>query len=160
MVKGEGIMQKRWTKERTDFLIKNYATMSNLTLAKCLGTTRIAIGRKSDKLHLKKNKPGDNLIHNYFQKPSSDMYYILGFIVADGCIIDTFKEHRLCFGLNIKDRCILEYICQQVNYPVERIKDTVEKVKKLELKDGDVIVLKNLMSWSLYLPQVLMVLWL
>jgi len=51
MVKG-----KRWTREEEEFLIRNYGTMDNRTLATLLGRTVDSVTHKANRLGLKKSK--------------------------------------------------------------------------------------------------------
>jgi len=55
---------------------------------------------------------------SFFKKPSRSMYYILGFIFADGCVSE---DQRLMFS--IKDEVLLEKIAQTIG------KQTVRKLK-------------------------------
>src|SRR3989338_1486091 len=67
---------------------------------------RLGLKRKRDKPRLKVNE-------NYFKKWSANMSYVLGFILADGCIIKgTYKGYSdsLKFGVQLKDRDVLEKI--------------------------------------------------
>lgn len=67
---------------------------------------RLGIKRKRDKPRIKVDE-------NYFKNWSANMSYLLGFILADGCIIQgTYKGYSdsLKFGVQLRDRDVLEKI--------------------------------------------------
>lgn len=67
---------------------------------------RLGIKRKRDKPRLRVDE-------NYFKKWSANMSYLLGFILADGCIIQgTYRGYSdsLKFGVQSRDKDILEKI--------------------------------------------------
>jgi len=53
----------------------------------------------------------------YFHKWSHNMAYILGFILADGCIIKTKNKNQLILSFCIArfDKCILEFIRNEIS---------------------------------------------
>lgn len=112
---------KKWTEKDYQYLIENYSTMNNNILCKNLKCTKRALLHKTNKLRLKKKK---NYIINqtFFDDWSSDMAYILGFIITDGCISD---DNRLSFGVALKDKCILDYIGSKL-VPGKEIKISTE----------------------------------
>ena len=69
---------------------------------------------------------------DYFKTWSASMAYILGFILADGCIVhkDYCKttSNFLALGIHTKDRCILEFIRDEI-YPEAKIRD-VDYIRK------------------------------
>lgn len=70
---------------------------------------------KGEKLKLfrNKSKPRLRVNENYFKKWSHRMAYILGFILADGCIVKPKRLGHgdvLKFGVHVKDIDILEKI--------------------------------------------------
>jgi len=78
-----------------------------------------AILAKGERLGLKREtaKPKLKVDENYFEKWTPNMAYILGFIIADGCIIQgTYKGYSdsLKLGVHVKDRDILEKIKSQL----------------------------------------------
>jgi len=50
------VKRKRWTKEELEFLIKNYGTMDNRTLATMLGRSVGSIYYQASRLGLRKDK--------------------------------------------------------------------------------------------------------
>ena len=81
--------------------------------------SKTAIWAQGERLGLKQNRNYPRLAVNedYFKKWSSEMAYILGFILADGCIIEgTHKGYSgaLKFGVHPKDIDILEKIKKQL----------------------------------------------
>jgi len=79
-----------------------------------------AIMAQGERLGLKRirNRPRLKVNETYFEKWSPPMAYILGFILADGCIIrGTYKGYSdsLKFGVHIKDIDILEKIKRELN---------------------------------------------
>jgi hypothetical protein len=81
--------------------------------------TKTAIWAQGERLGLKQNRNYSRLDvnENYFKKWSPDMAYILGFILADGCIIKgSYKGYSdaLKFGVNKKDIDIIEKIKQKL----------------------------------------------
>ena len=50
------VRRKRWTREELEFLIKNYSTMDNRTLAAMLGRSVGSIYHQATRLGLRKDK--------------------------------------------------------------------------------------------------------
>ena len=78
-----------------------------------------AILAKGERLGLKRerNHPRKGVNENYFEKWSANMAYLLGYILADGCIIEgTYKGYSgaLKFGVQKRDIDILEKIRQEL----------------------------------------------
>lgn len=66
----------------------------------------------------KRNTPRIKVNENYFKKWSANMAYLLGYILADGCIIEgTYKGYSgaLKFGVQKKDIDILKKIKKELN---------------------------------------------
>jgi intein-encoded DNA endonuclease-like protein len=59
--------------------------------------------------------PRDFIMIDFFLKDSPELYYILGFIVADGCICEMKTRSILQIQLSVKDLEILEYIKKTLN---------------------------------------------
>lgn len=79
----------------------------------------------------KSNNRKHNLNEDYFSNINSqNKAYILGFIMADGCVSKTSKKYknpnRLILRISKKDKCILEFIKKELNCSYE-IKDIVPK---------------------------------
>ena len=82
--------------------------------------TRKAIMAQGERLGLKRNRKKPRLYVNedYFKKWSPNMAYILGYILADGCIIKgtyTGYSDSLKFGVQLKDKDILEKIKKELS---------------------------------------------
>ena len=50
------VKRKKWTKEEVEFLIRNYSTMDNRTLATLLGRSVSSVEHKAKYLGLRKDK--------------------------------------------------------------------------------------------------------
>ncbi len=79
-----------------------------------------AIMAQGERLGLKRKRDKPRLVVNedYFRNWSPNMAYILGFILADGCIIKgTYKGYSdsLKFGVQLRDIDILEKIKKELN---------------------------------------------
>ena len=107
---------KLWQPEEDKVLKKHFEVYSNQDLEKLLPKRSwVAIMAQGERLGLsrKRDKPRLGVNENYFKKWSANMSYLLGFTIADGCIIQgTYKGYSdsLKFGVQLKDRSILEKI--------------------------------------------------
>jgi hypothetical protein len=112
---------KLWHLQENAILRKKFISASRDELLKLLpDRTWPAIIAQGERLKLKRNrkKPRLNINENYFSTWSPNMAYILGFILADGCIIrGTYKGYSdsLKFGVQLKDRDILEKIKKELH---------------------------------------------
>ena len=91
-----------------------------------------AILAKGERLNLKREqrKPRKQVNESYFRVWSRKMAYVLGFILADGCIIQgTYKGYSdsLKLGVHVKDIDILEKIKKELEseHKISRSKDAV-----------------------------------
>jgi hypothetical protein len=78
-----------------------------------------AILARGERVGLKRrlNKPTLRVDENYFKKWSSNMAYILGFILADGCIVKSKRKgysDSLKFGVHFRDADILKKIKREL----------------------------------------------
>jgi hypothetical protein len=107
---------KLWQQRDNSLLRTKFANSPKPELLKLLpGRTWLAIMAQAERLGVNRNrkKPKLYVNENYFNKWSPNMAYVLGFILADGCIIrGTYKGYSdsLKFGVQLKDRDILEKI--------------------------------------------------
>lgn len=107
---------KTWQNTDNKLLCSRFANSSKKELLSLFPRrTWPAILAQGERLGIKRNrnKPRLNINENYFSKWSPNMAYILGFILADGCIIKgTYKGYSdsLKFGVQLKDKDILEKI--------------------------------------------------
>lgn len=107
---------KLWQPEENKILRKYFSKLTIKELLKLLHRrSKTAIWAQGERLGLRQNRNHPRLAVNehYFKKWSSEMAYILGFILADGCIIEgTYKGYSgaLKFGVHPKDVNILEKI--------------------------------------------------
>lgn len=92
---------KMWSKDEIEFLKNNYMNMTNKDIASKLNRTKTAIDLKINKLGLKKSKYNYN--HNFFDEINmEEKAYWLGFIFADGYIINGVKGNEYCNELGIE----------------------------------------------------------
>lgn len=111
--------------------------MSSIALGleyKCCDKTIINYLRKHD---IRIKNKGEHLIkypiqENYFDIWSADSAYILGYIMADGCmyISDTVRELRL--NCSDKDLPILNFINEQICFNKNRIKNINRLLKRTQ----------------------------
>ena len=99
-------MYKKWTNEDYEYLKQNYPYQDVSLIAKKFQCSERAVLHQVNNLRIKKHKTY-KINHTFFDTWSSEMAYILGFIITDGCISD---NNRLSFGVSIKDKYILDYI--------------------------------------------------
>lgn len=110
-----------WQSEDNEILKTFFINTSKDKLLKLLPRrTWLAIMAQGERLGLKRKRDKPRLAVNedYFKKWSSKMAYILGFILADGCIIrGTYRGYSdsLKFGVQLQDIDILEKIRKELN---------------------------------------------
>lgn len=111
---------KLWQSRENTILKKSFRHFSKKELTKLLPRRSWkAILAQGERLGLKREtaKPRLKVDESYFEKWTPDMAYILGFIIADGCIVQgTYKGYSdtLKFGVQLKDKDILEKIKSQL----------------------------------------------
>ncbi len=111
---------KLWQPGENKILRKYFSKYPIQELLKLLPRrSKTAIWAQGERLGLRQNRnhPRLSVNENYFKKWSSEMAYILGFILADGCIIEgTYEGYSgsLKLGVNKKDIDILEKIKLQL----------------------------------------------
>lgn len=111
---------KLWQVEENKILKKYFANSTQEEILKLLPKRSWpAIMAQGERLGLKRktDKPRLTVNEDYFQHWSSNMAYILGFILADGCIIKgTYPGYSdsLKFGVQIGDKDILEKIKKEL----------------------------------------------
>ena len=115
------LSRKLWQSEENNILHKYFTEASKEKLLRLLPkrswTAIIAHGERMD---LKRNtrKPRIKVDEDYFKKWSPNMAYILGFIIADGCIVKgTYSGYSdaLKFGVQRQDIDILKKIKQELS---------------------------------------------
>lgn len=112
---------KLWQPEENTILKNLFSTTSKEELLKLLPKRSwLAIMAHGERLGLKRyvNKPKLRVNENYFKEWTVNMAYILGFILADGCIIKgTYKGYSdsLKLGVQLCDIDILEKIKKELN---------------------------------------------
>lgn len=122
---------KLWQPEENKILHRYFSTRTIQELLRLLPRrSKTAIWAQGERLGLKQNRNHPRLAvnENYFKKWSQEMAYILGFILADGCIIKgTYKGYSgaLKFGVHPKDIDILEKIKQKLvsEHKISLVKD-------------------------------------
>lgn len=112
---------KSWQKEDNKLLRSKFALSSKEDLLKLFPRrTWSAIMAQGERLGVKRfrNKPKLFVNENYFNSWSPNMAYVLGFILADGCIIrGSYKGYSdaLKFGVQLKDKDVLEKIKKELS---------------------------------------------
>jgi len=112
---------KLWRQEENKILKKYFCELRIEKLQELLPKrSKTAIWAQGERLGLKQNRNYSriNVNENYFKKWSPNMAYILGFILADGCIVKgTYKGYSdaLKFGVQKKDNDILEKIKKELS---------------------------------------------
>ena len=90
--------------------------------------------------------------NDYFKKWSSNMAYLVGFIVADGCIK---RDRELCISLQRQDRYLLELFASELSVQknVQLVKDEINHIKGInkeyyssQLKIVNKIMIQDLKS--------------
>lgn len=120
-------MKQTYSIEELNLLQKLYPDNPTKDIVKYFPKRSLySLKAKAKALHLTKNKSVINFKHNqrysinedYFNTQSHNMYYILGFIYADGCI--RLKDYRLEFHLKKTDMGLLSKILleMQSNHPI------------------------------------------
>lgn len=109
-VKSCGCIRKRKRVEK-ERLIEELKILPRKEVAKKYGYSLNGFNIRLNKLGIKTLK-NFNVKHDYFKTKSSSMYYILGFITADGSIHK--KRPYITIELNEKDRYLLEFIKNEI----------------------------------------------
>lgn len=111
---------KLWHKKEDEILKKHFSKATKELLLELLsGRSWKAIVAQGERLGLKRkrDKPRLEVDENYFSTWSSNMAYILGFILADGCIIKgTYRGYSdsLKFGVQLSDIDVLNKIKKEL----------------------------------------------
>ena len=143
---------KLWQQKENNILKKYFSLVHIEKLLEFLPRrSKTAIWAQGERLGLKQNRNHSRLGVNedYFKKWSSNMAYILGFTLADGCIVHgTYKGYSdsLKFGVQKRDTDILEKIkkeldsdhkisvCKEANHFSITNQTIVNDLKKLGIK--------------------------
>ncbi len=111
---------KLWQEEENSILQERFSNSSKEIISGVLPKRSWqAIVAQAERLGLQRNtaKPRRPVDENYFETWSPSMAYLLGFILADGCVIQgTYKGYSdaLKFGVQLRDRDILETIRREL----------------------------------------------
>lgn len=112
----------KWTNDKIDYLTANYKKFTNKELATRLSMSSGTIRKKYKELGLSKKsgyRPHFALKYetqeDYFETWSPNMAYLLGFITADGHLNISDCHNRLIIGLSQKDKCILDFVSDQIS---------------------------------------------
>jgi hypothetical protein len=111
---------KLWHPREDEILIKHFSEVREKELLELLPRRSWkAVLAKGERLGLKRMlySPTLRVDENYFKKWSSNMAYILGFILSDGCIVKSKRKGHsdsLKFGLHFKDADILKKIKREL----------------------------------------------
>ena len=104
--------KKNFNKE---FIQENYESMGAYKISEILGCTYKSITTCASRLGLTHDRvflPNPDKEEDYFRIWSYNMAYILGFTIGDGYISG---KYTLEYGLNTKDKIILEFIRDQIS---------------------------------------------
>ncbi len=105
--------------EELDFIRQN-AEKGAKFIAHALNRHKMTIGRWARKNKIKLSKPfakSNRINHDFFKVQSPEMAYVLGFIAADGCIMEGQRGGRkLEIGLAKKDVLYLEKITKLMGF--------------------------------------------
>jgi len=111
---------KLWQPRENEILRNHFYKAEKRELLKLLPRRSWkAVLAKGERLGLKRmlERPTLRVDENYFKKWSSNMAYILGFILSDGCIVKSKRKGHsdsLKFGLHFKDADILKKIKREL----------------------------------------------
>lgn len=142
-----------WSIDEEQILVKEFKNKSNEELAKLIGRSKRAVEHRLNKLKLSRGRI--NPVNEHFFKTwSPDMAYILGFTLADGSIELRERTSRLSYGVAFKDRQVLEYIADCLDFSKSKIKDTIEVRKGKQcstsrLRIGSKIIVDDLARYHI-----------
>lgn len=94
-----------WTRQDLQFLEDNYIDMRYQDIAKYIDKTESAVKAKCRYMNLQKRK-SYTVNETFFDTWSNDMAYLLGFIMADGCVSYNTKKSKYNMRLCIHPRDI------------------------------------------------------
>ena len=124
-----GRITRSWTKEEDQYVISNYGDKTCSEIANDLDRTLYSIRKRLPVLGLSKSAKKYEYNENYFEEiDTEDKAYWLGFLSADGCIVDTSKgSKRVQLILKESDKSHLEKFvkCIDGNIPVRLRKQNV-----------------------------------
>ena len=116
------VSNKKYSDDLILKLAKEYQNgVSIVTLSKKYNICSGTLLYRFNKIGIKVNKRKHNFNQHYFENiDTQNKAYILGFLMADGCITKTNKDthynNRLFINLSIKDKCVLEFINKELEY--------------------------------------------
>jgi len=124
---------KLWQQGEDEILKKHFRNCAKEDLTRFLPKRSwAAIMAQGERLGLKRkrDKPRLKVDEDYFKKWSKNMSYLLGFILADGCIIQgTYNGYSdsLKFGVQLRDRDIIEKIKSELRaeHKLSQVKNAV-----------------------------------
>jgi len=92
--------RKLWSEDENSIIMSNYS--SNPDVWSLLpGRSRTAITKQARKLGVKRECGNYKINHRFFEKWTHDSAYIIGFMIADGCVEP--KLNRISIALSTKD---------------------------------------------------------
>lgn len=92
--------QSRWTEEE-DNILKKYYWCDPDVYSRFPGRSRHSVHHRANKYGLKRQSGNGKVNFNFFQDWSADVAYIVGFMIADGCVEP--KANRFSINLASKD---------------------------------------------------------
>ncbi|MED4883897.1 LAGLIDADG family homing endonuclease [Bacillus smithii] len=118
----------RWSEKEINFLKDNYGKITANEIGRILGRTKSAV-------QLKANRLGLEVEDKYYYKKdffkvidTEEKAYWLGFIMADGCVRKTARNHELCIKLKGSDIHHLKKFNKCINGNIEVTKFTREGI--------------------------------
>lgn len=103
--------QTMWTQEEDD-LLKKYYWCDPDVFSRFPGRSRHAVHHRASKYGLKKMSGNGMVDFDYFDQWSHDVAYIVGFMIADGCVEP--RHNRISINLSSKDIDILKSMRQKM----------------------------------------------
>lgn len=149
--------RKLLTKEQKEYIFKNYQNKPYIEIAQELNCTINQVGLLITRSGLNKDRKNVKckrkykVNEKYFDKIDNDKKaYILGFILADGCI----TNGRLIITLSKKDLCVLDFIKKELEYngPITEktiINKSGKKSDMVSLSINSVYVVNSLLKLNI-----------
>lgn len=110
------------TKEQEKYILSNYKTKTTKEISLEIGCSIRDINRYADYENLIFDSNKYNVDENYFSEINTpNKAYRLGFLYADGCVLEQRNKHILEISLNSEDKTHLEKfkMCLKSNAPIK-----------------------------------------
>lgn len=135
---------KDYLREHKDIIINQYNELSLSKLAELYNVNEWSIRQllKENNIELKKNVQRKyNFDIEFFKQESNELYYMMGFILADGNISQNInnKQFTLSICINQKDICILQQFCAWTGLNISAIHDFRKNFKKIAFNNSNLL---------------------